>query len=110
MPNNHPTQTQVMTVRFTLRHSQNHNGIEKYARTAVLDFHKYFDGITDCHIILDHQHNDLQNNKIAEITAQAHHHTFVSKESAETYEKAIDACVKNVSKQLQKHKEKVRNL
>jgi putative sigma-54 modulation protein len=98
-------------VQFTLRHTTSHPHLEKYAREAITQFDKYFhNGITDCHIILDHQNNDTVHNKLSEITVHVHHHTFVSKESAETYEKAIDLCVEHLCKQLQKHKEKVRHL
>ncbi len=100
----------AMRVQFTLRHSANKAAVEAYARAAVTEFNKYFDGVTDCHIVLDHQKNDRVLNKLAEITAHVHNHTFVSKEAAETYERAIDSCVTNICKQLQKHKEKVRHL
>lgn len=99
-----------MRIHFTLRHTHKPNGIQPYATDAVQLFKKHFDGITDCHIILDHQPNDKPHNKIAEITVHVHDHTFVSKESAETYEKAIDTSVNCICKQLQKHKEKVRHL
>jgi putative sigma-54 modulation protein len=99
-----------MRVQFTLRHSPSHPEIETYARNAITEFHKHFDGVTDCHIILDHQKHDFEHNKCVEITAHVHKHTFVSKESSESYEKAIDMCVEHVCKQLQKHKEKVRQL
>jgi putative sigma-54 modulation protein len=100
----------AMRVQFTMRHALNNGEQESYARAAVTEFFKHFDGITDCHIILDHQPNDRVHNKRAEITAHVHDHTFVSKEAAETYEKAVDACVSNICKQLQKHKEKIRHL
>ncbi|MCS7013569.1 MAG: ribosome-associated translation inhibitor RaiA [Chloroherpetonaceae bacterium] len=100
-----------MRVQFTLRHSSRRNrAVEQYARAAVQDFQKYFNGVTDCHIILDHQKNDYVHNKVAEITAHVHHHTFVAREAAESYQKAIDSCVDHICRQLQKHKEKVRHL
>lgn len=100
-----------MRIQFTVRHtSKHHHPVEQYARLAVQEFQKYYDGITDCHIVLDHQKNDYVNNKLAEITVHVHHHTFVSREAADTYEKAIDACVTHISRQLQKYKEKVRHL
>ncbi len=108
--NGHTTENKTR-VQFTLRHSRrSHPEIEQYAREAILDFDKYFDGVTDCHIILDHQKHDHVNNKRAEITAHVHNHTFVAKEAASTYERAIDLCVEHISRQLQKHKEKIRHL
>lgn len=99
-----------MRVQFTLRHAKSHPEIERYAREAILDFDKYYNGVTDCHIILDHQKHDLVTNKRAEITAHVHNHTFVSKQAAPTYQKAIDLCVEHICRQLQKHKEKIRHL
>lgn len=104
------TSENKMRVQFTLRHANSHPEIERYAREAILDFDKYYDGVTDCHIILDHQNHDLVTNKRAEITAHVHSHTFVSKQAAPTYEKAIDLCVEHICRQIQKHKEKIRHL
>jgi putative sigma-54 modulation protein len=100
----------TMHVQFTLRHANSHPNIERYARESIMEFDKHYDGITDCHIILDHQHHDKLHNKRAEITVHVHNHTFVSKESAPTYEKAIDLSVGHLCRQLQKHKEKIRHL
>lgn len=97
-------------LQFTLRHSSNHTSIQEYAKSAILAFQKFHNKIIDCHVVLDHQKNDKVNNKLAEITAHVPSHIFVSKEQAETYEKAIDACVENICKQLQKHKEKTRGI
>ncbi len=108
--NGHTTGESKMRVQFTLRHAKSRPKVEQYARQAILDFDKYYNGVTDCHIILDHQVHDKATNKRAEITAHVHDHTFVSKQAAPTYEKAIDLCVEHICRQLQKHKEKVRHL
>ena len=52
----------VVNVKVTLRHSNNHTEIEEYARNAVIPMLKIFPGITSCHIILDHQKNDFEKN------------------------------------------------
>jgi putative sigma-54 modulation protein len=109
--NGHTANENKMRVQFTLRHSsRSHPEIEQYAREAILDFNKYFNGVTDCHIILDHQNHDIVTNKRAEITVHVHNHTFVSKQAAPTYQRAIDLCVEHLCRQLQKHKEKIRHL
>jgi ribosomal subunit interface protein len=99
-----------MKVHFTHRHTNGNKGIQAYATESVARFTKHYDGVTDCHIVLDYQSNDKVNNKIAEITASVHDRVFVSKEADETYEKAIDKATEHICKQLQKHKEKVRQL
>lgn len=108
--NGHAVSENPMRVQFTLRHAKSHPELERYAREAVMEFQKHFNGVTDCHIVLDHQKHDYVNNKRAEITAHVHNHTFVSKEAAPTYKQAIDLCVEHICRQLQKHKEKVRHL
>ncbi|NTW48598.1 MAG: ribosome-associated translation inhibitor RaiA [Chlorobiales bacterium] len=99
-----------MTIQFTLRHSSNHKEVEAYARNAVVVFDKFYDGILECQIVLDHQKHDKEHNKIAEIMARVPEHTFIAKEAATTYELAIDACVSSVCRQLQRHKEKARGI
>jgi putative sigma-54 modulation protein len=98
----------MVTVQVTLRHSNNHTSIEGYARDAAQALTKYFPGPIICHVILDHQKNDFEKNKLAEITVHVPQNDFVSKEGGVTYEQAIDSCIDSLSKQLKKYKEKQR--
>jgi putative sigma-54 modulation protein len=97
----------AVNVKVTLRHSNNHNDIEEYARNAVLALVKIFPNIISCHIILDHQKNDFEKNKLAEITVHVPQNVLVAKEAGVVYEQTIDSCVEALSRQLQKHKEKM---
>ncbi len=107
---NTPIEEKEIPLQFTLRHSSNHASIKDYAKSAVHIFNKFHNKIIDCQVVLDHQKNDKVKNKFAEITARVPSHYFISKGHAETYEKAIDSCVENICKQLQKHKEKIRGI
>jgi len=100
----------AVTVKVTLRHSNNHGTIEEYARDAASRLSKYYSGAINCHVILDHQKNDHEQNKLAEITVHVPQHDFVSKESAPTYEQAIDSCIDVLERQLKKLKDKQRNI
>lgn len=100
--------TEGMNVQVTLRHSNNHSSIEEYARRAVLALGKVFPGIISCHIILDHQKNDVEKNKLAEITVHVPQQVFVANDASVAYEPAIDTCVASLSRQLRRHKEKMR--
>ncbi|MBN1929492.1 MAG: ribosome-associated translation inhibitor RaiA [Chlorobiaceae bacterium] len=100
----------AVTVKVTLRHSNNHGSIEGYARDAVSTLSKYYHEPLNCHVILDHQKNDHDQNKVAEITVHVPHHDFVARESAPTYEQGIDNCIDVLSRQLKKLKEKQRNI
>ena len=97
----------VVNVKVTLRHSNNHTDIEEYARNAVIPLLKIFPGIISCHIILDHQKNDFEKNKPAEITVHVPQNVLVAKESGAVYEQTIDNCVEALSRQLKKYKEKL---
>ena len=97
----------TVNVTVTLRHSSNHSTIEEYARNAVVALTRVFPGIISCHVILDHQKNDFEKNKIAEITVGVPQNVFVAKEAGVAYEQTIDTCVEALSRQLLKHKEKM---
>ncbi len=97
----------AVNVTVTLRHSNNHNDIEEYARNAVLALTRVFPGIISCHVIMDHQKNDFEKNKLAEITVHVPQNVLVAKEACTAYEMAIDNCVEALTRQLQKYKEKL---
>ena len=99
--------TEVMNVQVTLRHSNNHNSIEEYARDAVQSLAKVYPGIVSCHIILDHQKNDVEKNKLAEITVHVPQQVLVARDAAVAYEPALDSCVDSLARQLRKYKEKM---
>ncbi|MBN1279747.1 MAG: HPF/RaiA family ribosome-associated protein [Chlorobium sp.] len=98
---------ETLNVQVTLRHSNNHSAIEDYARDAVQALLKVYPGILSCHIILDHQKNDVEKNKISEITVHVPQQILVSKDAAAAYEPAIDSCVDSLARQLQKYKDKM---
>ena len=100
---------EAVNVQVTLRHTNNHRDIEQYARGAVQALGKIFSGIVNGHVILDHQKNDFEKNKLAEITIHIPQNVLVAKEGAATYEQAIDSCVDSLGRQLKKYKEKLHN-
>jgi putative sigma-54 modulation protein len=100
----------AVNVKVTLRHSNNHGGIEEYARDAASGLAKFYSTALSCHVILDHQKNDHEQNKMAEITVHVPQHDFVARESAPTYEQAIDSCIDVLERQLKKLKDKQRNI
>jgi putative sigma-54 modulation protein len=102
--------TNAVTVKVTLRHSNNHGSIEEYARDAVSGLSRFYTEPLNCHVILDHQKNDFEQNKLAEVTVHVPQHDFVARESAPTYEQAIDSCIETLSRQLKKLKDKQRNI
>ena len=100
---------ETVNVQVTLRHTNNHGDIEQYARDSVQALSRIFPGVVNCHVILDHQKNDFEKNKLAEITVHVPQNVFVAKEAAATYEQAIDSCMDSMGRQLKRHKEKLRD-
>lgn len=100
----------AVTVKVTLRHSSNHGSIEGYAQEAATGLARFYQGPMNCHVILDHQKNDFEHNKIAEMTLHVPQHDFAVKEAGQTYEQAIDSCVETLSRQLKKFKEKQKSI
>lgn len=100
----------AVTVKVTLRHSNNHGSIEGYARDAVSTLTKFYPGTINSHVILDHQKHDVEQNKLAEITVHIPQHDFVAREAAPTYEQAIDNCIEVLGRQIKKMKDKQRNI
>ncbi|NTU68017.1 MAG: ribosome-associated translation inhibitor RaiA [Chlorobiaceae bacterium] len=101
---------EAVSVKVTLRHSNNHNSIEGYAQEAASGLSRFYPGPMSCHVILDHQKNDYENNKIAEISVHVPQHDFVACESGQSYEQAVDTCIDTLSRQLKKFKEKQRSI
>jgi len=97
----------AVNVKVTLRHSNNHTDIEEYARNAVRTLIRVYPGIISCHVILDHQKNDFEKNKLAEITVHVPQNVLVAKEAGAVYEQTIDSCIEALSRQLLKYKEKM---
>ncbi len=99
----------AITVKVTLRHSNNHGSIEDYAREAASVLTKYYPGLLTCHVILDHQKHEHDQNKLAEITVHVPQHDLVAREFAPTYEQGINSCIDNLARQLKKLKDKQSN-
>jgi putative sigma-54 modulation protein len=108
MPNS--VTNDAVAVKVTLRHSNNHSSIDVYAQDAANGLSKFYPGPMSCHVILDHQKNDYEQNKLAEVTLHVPQRDFVASESGASYEKAIDNCIESLSRQLKKYKEKQRNI
>ncbi|ASQ91051.1 ribosomal subunit interface protein [Prosthecochloris sp. GSB1] len=100
---------EAVQVQVTLRHSHNHHDIEQYARDAVQALDRIFSGIINAHVILDHQNNDFEKNKLAEITLKVPQNVLVVNEAGATYEQAIDSCIDVLGRQLRKYKDKLNN-
>lgn len=95
-----------MPVEVTARYRGVTEDVQKYARDRGQAIAEEFPKIEHIHIIL----NMEKHLSIAEVTVQASNHVRVEAEEAgENMRASIDAAMEKASRQLRKHREKVRN-
>lgn len=91
-----------MRINFTARHYKPSPKLKDYAENEVTKLEKIYDGIIDCHIVLDYQ----KNIQIAEINVVVHGSKLTVVEKTEDVYKSIDHAVQKLGRQLKKYKEK----
>ena len=93
-----------MQTTFTARHFKASESLKQYAESEVSRLQKYFDGIVVCDIILSEE----RNNQIAEISTKVSNALLSARESSEDFYKSIDLALEKLSRQLKRHKAKLR--
>ena len=94
-----------MNTQITARHFNASPALRTYAADRLARLHKYYDGITDAHIILDNEALE----KAAEITLGVYRQRLAAQDAAGTHEEAIDRCVEHLRRQLKRYKAKLRS-
>ena len=94
-----------MQTTITARHFTANPALRQYASARLSKLEKYYDGITDVHVVL--HKNSL--TKTAEITLRVYRQRLSAQDAAKTYEKAIDGCVERLRKQIIRYKDKLRS-
>jgi len=70
----------------------------------------FYDQIISGEVFLKLDKADDTQNKIVQIRIQLPGNDIVAKEQRKTFEEATDLCVDSLSRQIKRHKEKVRGL
>lgn len=96
-----------MQKQITARHFDATSTLRTYADQSLNKLERYYDGITDAHIILT-EDGTSQANKRAEITLNVYRQRLSAHDAAATHEEAIDHCVEGLRRQLLKYKSKLR--
>ncbi len=94
-----------MQTTITARHFTANPALRQYASARLSKLEKYYDGITDVHVVL--HKNSL--TKTVEITLRVYRQRLNAQDVAQTYEKAIDGCVERLRKQIIRYKDKLRS-
>jgi len=95
-------------IRITVsgRHVDLSDRLKTYAEDKAGKLERFYDRVQSIEVVFDKQ--NLSHR--CEIMVKAdHHQTFVAKEEHEDPYMALDATVKDLERQLRRHKEKFRN-
>ncbi len=93
-----------MHKQITARHFNASPALRTYAAERLSKLEKYYNGITDAHVIL--QAAPLE--KTAEITLGVYRQRLTAQDVAATHEEAIDRCVERLRKQIIRYKARLR--
>jgi putative sigma-54 modulation protein len=81
-----------------------------HIQEKVKKLNHFYDGIISGDVILRVEKNTVPENKIAEIRLLIPGNDLFTKKQCKTFEEAIDTGVEALTKQVQKHKEKVKGI
>ena len=96
-----------MQTLFTARRFRARTEIKEHAIDAVKKLDRFYDGIVKASIILSFE-GAAKNIKVAEVNLHIHGGLLSATEQSEDFRKSVDLVVEKLSKQLVKHKTKVR--
>lgn len=93
-----------MQAQFTSRNFVAPQDLRMYASEKLSGLKKYYDGILDARIVLEHVR--FTSNNSAEISLHVHRQIIKASSTADRHTDAIDLCIEQLRKQLIRHKEK----
>lgn len=97
-----------MQAQITARHFEASPALREFASERVSKLERYYDGITDAHIVLSNG-GVPSNDKNAEIILSVYRQRLSAKRSASTYEDAIKQCTDQLRRQILRYKAKLRS-
>lgn len=97
-----------MQTQITVRRFEASPDLRNYATDRLAKLKRYYDGITDAHIVLSDDASP-SDGKSAEIVLNVYRQTLSARNSAATHEEAIDQCVDRLRRQLVRYKDKLRS-
>ncbi len=99
-----------MQVQITARHFKANDELQAYVNDRVAKLKRYYDGITNVHVILDLI--PVQNNSTheceADISLSVYKQRLAAKALAATHEEAVNDSLANIRRQIIRYKDKLR--
>ncbi len=95
-----------MRIKVSGRHMDVGDSLRSYVDEKAGNLEKFYDRVQSVEVVFEQEAGRLRCELIA--TAD-HHATFVAKEALDDAYASFDAAVKDVERQLTRHKEKHRN-
>ncbi|MEM9996743.1 MAG: ribosome-associated translation inhibitor RaiA [Bacteroidota bacterium] len=96
-----------MQTRITARHFQASDGLRDHIEQSVTKLTRYYDGILNAHVVLNG--DESATDKSAEVSLNVYRQTLTASDSAASHEVAVDGCVKQLRRQVQRYKDKLRS-
>jgi len=96
----------MIRITVSSRHVDLSDRLKTYAEEKAGKLEKFYDRVQTVEVVFDKQN---LAHKCEIIVKADHHQTFVAKEENEDPYAALDATVKDLERQLRRHKEKFRN-
>jgi putative sigma-54 modulation protein len=94
-----------MRITFTARHFKPSERLKEHSHEQAEKLKKYSDGILDIEIILDY----IKQLQVAEVIVKVYGTRLTAVEESEDMYKSIDLAMTKMERQLQRHKEKMRD-
>ena len=98
-----------MTVKIQSIHFDADKKLIDFIQEKVNKLNQFYDEIVSSEVILKLDNNG-ENNKITEIRLYVPGNDLFAKKSGKSFEEATDHVVEALTKQIKKHKEKIRGL
>ena len=93
-----------MKIEVTARHFEAPVALKRHAVEEVSRLSKFYDGIVDCHIILNREGNKEE----AEVRVGVYGKNLVARETTNDMAKSVDGAVEKLRRQLKRYKRKLR--
>ncbi|MFN3595795.1 MAG: ribosome hibernation-promoting factor, HPF/YfiA family [Rubricoccaceae bacterium] len=94
-----------MQTRITARQCDAPEPLRLHIDTSIRSLGRFYDGIHDAHVILA---TAPAQSKTAEVAIRVSRSTLTARDEASTHEAAVDACVRQLRRQVLRYKDKRR--
>ena len=94
-----------MKIEITARNFRFGRKVQEYIENELDRLEKLYDGIIDCHVILE----KVKNDNIAEFIMRVYKKSLVTKDTSDDMFKSIDRAAEKLRRRLKKYKQKLRD-